>query len=89
MVMVYKGHSDLVECQHTLQGHFQFVIVKCIEKSPTNLAEQIFAFFFILLRFGGKNFSSKMPFKCSKAPKKTNSLVIPTSTVIITAVCSA
>ena len=22
-VMVYKGHSDLVECQHTLQWHFQ------------------------------------------------------------------
>ena len=53
MVMVYKGHSDLVECQHTLQWHFQFVVVKCIEKSSTNLTEQIFAFFFILLRFGG------------------------------------
>ena len=53
MVMVYKGHSDLVECQHTLQWYFQFAIVKCIEKSSANLTEQIFAFFFILLRFGG------------------------------------
>ena len=39
LVMVYKGHSDLVECQHTLQWHFQFVIVNGIEKSPTNLTE--------------------------------------------------
>ena len=53
MVMVYKGHSDLFESQRTLKRHFQFVIVKCIKKSPTNLTEQIFAFFFILLRFGG------------------------------------
>ena len=53
MVMAYKGQSDLGECQHTFQWHFQFVIVKCIEKSPTYLTEQIFAFFFILLRFGG------------------------------------
>ena len=68
LLMVYKGQSDLAECQHTLQWHFQFVTVKCIEKSPTNLTEQN---------------------KCSKAPKKTNSFVIPTSTVIITAVCSA
>ena len=46
--MAYKGHSDLGECQHTFQWHFQFVIVKCIEKSPTYLTEQIFAFFFIV-----------------------------------------
>ena len=50
MVMAYKGDSDLGECQHTFRWNFQFVIVKCIEKSLTYLTEQIFAFF-VILRF--------------------------------------
>ena len=57
--MVYKGHSDLVECQHTLQWHFQFVIVKCIEKSSTNLTEQIFSFFSYFYELGVKTSEAK------------------------------